>query len=52
MTLEQGQSIYIDSNMGHAYLAAPDCEEGVTLAVMSSGDDDLMDSLLNIHGER
>ncbi len=52
VTLEQGQSIYIDSNMGHAYLAAPDCEEAVTLAVMSSGDDDLMDSLLNIHGER
>lgn len=52
VTLEQGQSIYIDSNMGHAYLAAPDCDEAVTLAVMSSADDDLMDSLLNIHGER
>lgn len=52
VTLEQGQSIYIDSNMGHAYLAGPDCEEAVTLAVMSSAEDDLMDSLITIHGER
>ena len=50
--LEPGESIYIDSNMGHAYLAGPDCEEAVTLAVMSSADDDLMDSLITMHGER
>ena len=52
VTLEQGQSIYIDSNMGHAYIAGPDCEEAVTLAVMSSAEDDLMDSLITMHGER
>ncbi|WEK42915.1 MAG: XRE family transcriptional regulator [Candidatus Sphingomonas colombiensis] len=52
VTLEQGESIYIDSNMGHAYLAGPDCEEAVTLAVMSSAEDDLMDSLITMHGER
>ncbi|WP_116091112.1 helix-turn-helix domain-containing protein [Sphingomonas crusticola] len=52
VTLEPGESIYIDSNMGHAYLAGPDCEEAVTLAVMSSADDDLMDSLITMHGER
>ena len=49
VTLEEGQSIYIDSNMGHAYLAGPDCEEAVTIAVMSSAEDDLMDSLMTIH---
>jgi transcriptional regulator with XRE-family HTH domain len=52
VTLEQGQSIYIDSNMGHAYVTGPDCDEAVTLAVMSSADDDLMDSLITMHGER
>lgn len=52
VTLEQGQSIYIDSNMGHAYLAGPDCDEAVTLAVMSGADDELMDSLITLHGDR
>ncbi|QKR99805.1 XRE family transcriptional regulator [Sphingomonas sp. CL5.1] len=52
VTLEQGESIYIDSNMGHAYVAGPDCDEAVTLAVMSSAEDDLMDSLITMHGER
>jgi len=48
--LDVGESIYIDSNMGHAYLAAPDCDEATTLAVCSSADDDLMTSLLGLHG--
>jgi transcriptional regulator with XRE-family HTH domain len=52
VTLEQGESIYIDSNMGHAYVTGPGCDEAVTLAVMSSADDDLMDSLISMHGER
>jgi transcriptional regulator with XRE-family HTH domain len=53
VTLQPGESIYIDSNMGHAYLAGPDCDEAVTLAVMSSADEDgLMDSLMTIHNER
>ena len=48
-----GQSIYIDSNMGHAYLAADGCDEAEVLGVMSSADDDLMTSLLSIHeGQR
>jgi transcriptional regulator with XRE-family HTH domain len=50
--LETGQSIYIDSNMGHAYVAAEGCEEAITLAVMSSADEDLMHSLINIHTDR
>ena len=52
VTLDQGQSIYIDSNMGHAYLAAEGCDEAEVLAVMSSADEDLMQSLLGIHEEQ
>ena len=52
LPLETGESIYIDSSMGHAYLAGEGCEEAVTIAVMSAQEDDLMDSLIHIHGER
>ena len=49
VTLEVGQSIYIDSSMGHAYLAAEGCEEATILAVMSSGDEELLQSLMSLH---
>jgi transcriptional regulator with XRE-family HTH domain len=52
VTLEPGQALYIDSSMGHAYLAAEDCEEAEVLAVMSSGEEELMQSLLTIHEQR
>ena len=53
VTLEQGQALYIDSTMGHAYLAAACCEEAEVLAVMSSEEEQLMESLLNLHhGQR
>ena len=53
VTLEPGQALYIDSSMGHAYLAAEDCEEAEVLAVMSSPEEELMESLLNMHeGQR
>ena len=52
VTLEQGQSIYIDSNMGHAYLAAEDCDEAEVLGIMSSADDELMQSLFGIHEQQ
>jgi transcriptional regulator with XRE-family HTH domain len=48
--LEQGESIYIDSNMGHAYLAAEGCVEAVVLGICSSAAEGLMDSLMNLHG--
>ena len=48
--LEEGESIYIDSNMGHAYLAAEGCNEAVTLAVCSSAEEDIMTSLMSLHG--
>ena len=47
--LGKGQSIYIDSSMGHAYLAAEGCAEAEVLAIMSSANEELMSSLLSIH---
>jgi transcriptional regulator with XRE-family HTH domain len=52
VALETGQSIYIDSGMGHAYVAGEGCDEVLIVAVMSSDEDDLMASLIHIHGER
>jgi transcriptional regulator with XRE-family HTH domain len=52
VTLEPGQALYIDSSMGHAYLAAQDCEEAEVLAVMSSDEEELMESLLTLHEEQ
>ena len=52
VTLEVGQFIYLDSAMGHAYLAGEGCDEAVVMAVMSSADEDLMSELINLHGGR
>ena len=52
VTLIEGQTMYIDSSMGHAYLVADGCDEAVTLAVMASSDDDLVQSLIDMHEER
>jgi transcriptional regulator with XRE-family HTH domain len=53
VTLGEGQAIYIDSDMGHAYITAAGCHEAEVLGVMSSADDDqLMQSLLNLHEEQ
>ncbi len=52
VALETGASIYIDSNMGHAYVAAEGCEEAVILGVCSSADEGLMASLLNLHPDK
>jgi transcriptional regulator with XRE-family HTH domain len=49
--LELGESIYLDSNMGHAYVAAEGCEEAIVLAVCSSTDEGLMESLMSLHGD-
>lgn len=51
VVLEAGQSIYIDSNMGHAYLAADGCDEALVLGVCSSADERLMESLLTLHDD-
>ncbi len=49
--LEEGESIYIDSTMGHAYLTGEGCDEAVVLGVCSSADEGLMNSLVNLRGE-
>ena len=50
VVLNGGESIYIDSNMGHAYLSAEGCDEAVVLAVCSSNDEGLMHALMAMHG--
>lgn len=51
IVLETGESIYIDSNMGHAYVAADGCDEASVIAVCSSADEGLMESLLTLHDD-
>ena len=52
VTLEPGQALYIDSSMGHAYLTAEDCDRAEVLAVMSSEEEEFMESLLTLHEEQ
>jgi transcriptional regulator with XRE-family HTH domain len=49
VTLHAGEGIYIDSNMGHAYIADEGCEEALVLGICSSADETLMSSLMTIH---
>jgi transcriptional regulator with XRE-family HTH domain len=51
MVLEAGESVYIDSNMGHAYIAAEGCDEALLLGVCSSTDEQLLESLMTMHGD-
>ena len=51
VVLETGESIYIDSTMGHAYIAPKGHDEALLLSICSSADDDLMDSLMALHGD-
>lgn len=47
--LGRGESIYIDSMMGHAYVVAEGCEQATVLGVCSSAEEGLMSSLLSLH---
>lgn len=47
--LETGESVYIDSSMGHAYLAADGCDEALLLGVCASADGQPLDSLMESH---
>ena len=49
VTLKTGEAIYIDSNMGHAYVAAEECDEALVLGVCSSDDEALASSLMQMH---
>ena len=51
VVLKEGESIYFDSSMGHAYLTAEGCDEAVVLTVMSSADEEQMESLISLHTE-
>lgn len=51
LVLEAGESIYIDSNMGHAYVAAEGCDEARVIGICSSAEEGLMESLLELHGD-
>lgn len=51
VSLDTGQGIYIDSQMGHAYIVDDGCEEATVLGICASADDDLMQSLMTLHGE-
>jgi len=47
ITLKVGQGVYIDSTMGHAYVAK-DCESALVLAVCSSEDANLSETLIHL----
>ena len=51
VTLGEGESIYLDSSMGHAYVAAEGCEEATVVAVNSAAEEGLMESLMSLHVE-
>jgi transcriptional regulator with XRE-family HTH domain len=51
ITLQTGESIYIDSTMGHAYVAPDGSKDAAVLGICSSADDDLMSSLMTLHEE-
>ncbi|AKM10895.1 helix-turn-helix domain-containing protein [Croceicoccus naphthovorans] len=47
VTVHQGEGIYIDSDMGHAYVVADGCEEARVLGVCASGESDHEHSIMN-----
>jgi transcriptional regulator with XRE-family HTH domain len=48
VTLQTGESIYIDSTMGHAYVAPDGNEDALVLGVCSNADEDLMNALMTM----
>jgi quercetin dioxygenase-like cupin family protein len=49
--LQTGESIYIDSTMGHAYVAPDGSEDAMVLGVCASAEEDLMESLMTLHDD-
>jgi transcriptional regulator with XRE-family HTH domain len=47
VTVKEGQGIYLDSSMGHAYVTK-DCESALVLAVCSSEDSNLAGELISL----
>ena len=50
VVLKQGQGVYLDSTMGHAYVAK-DCESALVLGVCSGEDRDLAGELISLTGK-
>lgn len=50
VVLQTGESIYIDSTMGHAYVAPKGHDDALLLGICSSAEDGLMESLMTLHG--
>jgi len=46
VTLHEGEGIYIDSNMGHAYLVAEGYERATMISICASDDEDLQERLI------
>lgn len=51
IVLKAGEAVYLDSSMGHAYTTAEGCEEALLLGVCSSADEQLLESLMTLHGD-
>jgi transcriptional regulator with XRE-family HTH domain len=51
LSLETGQSVYIDSSMGHAIVVGEGCEEAIVIGVCSSAQDDQLHEIISAHGE-
>jgi transcriptional regulator with XRE-family HTH domain len=49
VVLQTGESIYIDSTMGHAYVLPKGQDQALVLGVCSSAEDDLAEALMNLH---
>jgi transcriptional regulator with XRE-family HTH domain len=50
LCLEAGQSVYIDSSMGHAIIVGEGCEEAIVIGVCSSAQEDQLREILTAHG--
>lgn len=51
VVLEPGQSVYIDSTMGHAFVTAPGCDEATVIGACSSAHEDHMREIISAHAE-
>jgi transcriptional regulator with XRE-family HTH domain len=51
IVLQTGESVYIDSTMGHAYVLPKGHDEALVLGVCASAEEDLAESLMNLHAE-
>jgi len=50
VVLKAGQGIYLDSTMGHAYVAK-DCDSALVLGICSSEDPNLAGELITLAGK-